>query len=94
MTNLHFMDNKEAPRCITDYLQANDITRQLVSPNINHRNASECVISTRKDPFITDLYTPDPIVPMHLWDYILPPCDYTLNMLCASRINPTLSIYH
>ena len=31
---------------------------------------------------------------MHLWDRLLPQCDYTLNMLRASRLHPTLSTYH
>ena len=40
MTILHFMDNKEAPCCVTYYLQANDIARQLIPPNINRRNTA------------------------------------------------------
>ena len=31
---------------------------------------------------------------MHLWDRLLPQCDYTLNMLRASRLHPSLSAYH
>ena len=43
---------------------------------------------------IARLCTIDPQFPMHLWDRLLPQCDYTLNMLRASRINPILSAYH
>ena len=90
MTSLHIMDN-EAPRSVTNYLDTHNIKHQLVSPHVHRCNAAERAISIWKDYFIARLCTTDPQFPMYLWDRILPQCDYTLNMMRASRLHPTLS---
>ncbi len=60
----------------------------------NHRvNAAERAIQTFKDAFIAALVTTDSDFPIQLWDRLTPQVMNTLNLLRASRINPTISAY-
>ena len=92
-TCLHILDN-EAPLCVTSYLNTKRITYQLVPLNVHRRNAAERAISTWKYPFVAVLCYNNPSFPMHLCDHLLPQCDYTLNTMRTSRLNPTLSAHH
>ena len=90
--NMHYLDN-EAPQCIKSYDTTNNITYQLVPPFSHRRNAAERAIRTWKNHFITGLCSVDPKFPMHLWDRLIPQSVITLNMLRASRRDPTISAY-
>ena len=66
---------------------------QLVPPHIHRRNASERAIHTFKNHFIAGLASTDPNFPLSNWCRLLPQAELTLNLLCASRLNPKLSAY-
>ena len=86
------MDN-QATKHIKKFLTENKCKLQLVEPH-NHRvNAAERAIQTWKDAFIAALATTDRDFPIQLWDRLTPQVMSTLNMLRASRVNPSISAY-
>jgi hypothetical protein len=89
---LNIMDN-QATKHIKMFLTKNDCKLQLVQPH-NHRvNAAEQAIQTFKDAFIAALATTDSNFPLQLWDQLTPQIQDTLNLLRASKIDPTKSAY-
>jgi hypothetical protein len=89
---LNIMDN-QATKHIKTFLTKNNCKLQLVEPH-NHRvNAAEQATQTFKDVFIAALATTDSNFPLQLWDQLTPQIQDTLNLLCASRIDPTKSAY-
>ena len=89
---LNVMDN-QATRQIKIFLTEEDCKLQLVEPH-NHRvNAAERAIQTFKDAFISALATTDRDFPLQLWDKLTPQVILTLNMMRASRIDPTKSAH-
>ena len=89
---LNVMDN-QATKHIKQFLTAEDCKLQLVEPH-NHRvNAAERAIQTFKDAFISALATTDKDFPLQLWDKLSPQVILTLNMMRASRIDPTKSAH-
>jgi hypothetical protein len=89
---LNVMDN-QATKYIKKFLTAHECKLQLVEPH-NHRvNAAERAIQTWKDAFISALATTDRDFPIQLWDRLTPQVMNTLNMLRASRIDPSISAY-
>jgi hypothetical protein len=56
-------------------------------------NAAKCAIRTYKDAFIAVLATTDKDFPIQLWDKLAPQVQDTLNLLRASRINLSISVY-
>jgi hypothetical protein len=70
-------------------MKTNGVNYQLVSPHLHCRNAAKRAISIFKDHFIAVLASIDGHWPMHLWCHLLLQCTMrTLNMLCASQLNP------
>jgi hypothetical protein len=60
----------------------------------NHRvNAAECAIQRFKDAFIAALAMTDSNFPLQLWDKLTPQVQDTLNMMHASRVDPTELAY-
>ena len=89
---LNIMDN-QATKYIKKFLTAENCALQLVEPH-NHRvNAAERAIQTFKNAFIAALATTDRDFPLQLWDRLTPQMMNCLNMLRASRIDPTKSAY-
>jgi hypothetical protein len=89
---LNVMDN-QATKHIKQFLTKNECKLQLVEPH-NHRvNAAERAIQTFKDAFIAALATTDSDFPLQLWDKITPQVQDTLNMMRASRVDPTKLAY-
>ncbi len=89
---LNVMDN-QATRYIKTFLTEQECELQLVEPH-NHRvNAAERAIQTFKDAFISALATTDKDFPLQLWDKLTPQVILTLNMMRASRIDPTKSAH-
>ena len=89
---LHLLDNE----CATDIKQAfvrHQVDFQRVPAHQHRRNAAERAIQTWKAHFISCLATTDPTFPLNAWDYLLPQCDITLNLLRSSRRQPRLSAY-
>jgi hypothetical protein len=89
---LIIMDN-QATRHITTFLTKNDCKLQLVEPHNHQVNAAEQAIQTFKDAFIGALATTDSNFPLQQWDRLTPQIQDTLNLLRASRIDPTKSAY-
>jgi hypothetical protein len=66
---------------------------QLVEPH-NHRvNAAEQAIQTFKDAFIAALAMTDTDFPLQLWDKLAPQVQDMLNLMHASRTDPTILTY-
>jgi hypothetical protein len=89
---LNIMDN-QATKHIKKYLSENDCKLQIVEPHNHQVNAAERAIQTFKAAFIAALATTDSDFPLQLWDRLTPQVQSTLNMLRASRIDPTKSAY-
>ena len=66
---------------------------QLVPPHLHRQNAAERAIQTFKNHFISGIVSTHKYFPLHLWCRLLPQATVTLNLLCPSRINPTLSAH-
>jgi hypothetical protein len=90
---LNVMDN-QATKYRKNFLTKEECKLQLVEPH-NHRvNAAERAIQTLKDAFIAALATTDRnSCLLQLWDKLTRQVINTLNMMCASCINPTISAY-
>ena len=89
---INIMDN-HATKHIKAFLAEQQCQLQLVEPHNHRLNAAERAIQTFKDAFIAALATTDSDFPLQLWDKITPQVQNTLNMMRASRINPTISAY-
>lgn len=86
------LDN-EASNAITKFLKSTDIKWQFVPPNEHRVNAAERAIQTFKNHFIAGLCSTDRDFPFQLWDKLLPQAQDSLNMLRASRCDPSKSAY-
>ncbi len=89
---INIMDN-QATKHITAFLTEQQCQLQLVEPHNHRLNAAERAIQTFKDAFIAALVTTDSNFPLQLWDKITPQVQNTLNMMRASCINQTISVY-
>ena len=88
---IHVMDNKCA-LLVKEYLiNSKKIQLLLVPPYMHRVNASEKVIDSYKNHFISGLDTFHPEFPLHLWWRSIPLASTTLNLLRPSRINSRLS---
>jgi hypothetical protein len=89
---LNIMDN-QATKYIKKILTKEECKLQLVKPH-NHRvNAAEQANQIFQDAFITALATTNSESPLKLWDRLTPQVLNCLNMMRASRINPTKLAY-
>jgi hypothetical protein len=89
---LHLLDN-ECSTNIKDAFRKHNVDFQRVPAHQHRRNAAERAIQTWKNHFIAGLASTDPSFPLSAWDYLLPQCDLTLNLLRSSRRQPKLSAY-
>jgi hypothetical protein len=90
----HWLDNNEAPRALKSYDTQQQVTYQLVPPDMHRRNAAERAIRTWKNHFTACLCSTDKEFPMHLWHHLINQATLTtLNLLRASRRNPKVSAY-
>ena len=90
------LDNKASKAYKKAIVTDNDITYQLVPPDLHWRNITEKSIqsSTFKDHLVAILLCGiDPSFPLHLWDHFLPQAEMTLNLLQPSNTTPTVSAY-
>ena len=90
--SLQRLDN-ECSQALKDFMTIENVDYQLVPPGVHRRNAAERAIRTFQNHFIAGLCSVDKDFPLHLWDQLLPQAEITLNLLCASRINPKLSAW-
>jgi hypothetical protein len=86
------MDN-QATKHIKKILTKNKCKLQVVEPHNHCINATKHAIQMFKAAFIAALTITDSDFPLQLWDRLTPQVEDTLNMLCASRIDPTKSAY-
>ncbi len=89
---LNRMDN-QATKHIKKFLTKNECKHQLVEAHNHQVNAEKRAIQTFKDAFIAALAMTYSNFPLQLWDKITPQVQDTLNMMRASRIDPTISAY-
>ena len=89
---LQRLDN-EASEALVAYLDAEQVYYQLTPAGIHRRNSAERAIRTFENQFIALLGGLDPNFPIKLWDKLIPQALITFNLLRASRLNPTLSVY-
>jgi hypothetical protein len=88
----HQLDNKVSAtfkQCIMD----NNMTYKLSPPGNHRRNQAEQVIQTFKSHFISILSGVDDKFPLSLWCYLFKPMEFTLNMLCQTKVAPNISAY-
>jgi hypothetical protein len=90
---VHWMDNKASMALKKMLVKKYDMNYQLVPPHIHRRNVAEWAIRTFKNHFIAGLCSTHPDFPLQLWDGLLPQAEITLNLLCVSRTQPSLSAY-
>ncbi len=64
-----------------------------MEPHNHHVNAAEHAVQMFKDAFIAALATTDSGFPLQFWNEITPQVQDTLNMMHASRVDPTRSAY-
>ncbi len=89
---MNVMDN-QATKHIKKFLTEKECDIQLVEPNIKRLNAAERAIQTWKDATISALATTDSDFPLQLWDKLTPQVQDCVNLMRASRIDPTKSAY-
>jgi hypothetical protein len=89
---LNVMDN-QATKYIKNFLTKEECKLQLPEPHNHKVNAAKQAIQTFKDAFIAALATTDRNFPLRLWDKLMMQVVNTLNMMCTSRIDPTISAY-
>jgi hypothetical protein len=85
--------DSQATKHIKKILTEQECKLQLVEPHNHQMNAAKSAIQTYKDAFIAALATIDREFPIQLWDKLAPQVEDTLNLLCATRINPAISAY-
>jgi hypothetical protein len=86
------MDN-QATKHIKQFLTKQDCRLQLVEPHNHGVNMAEQAIQTFKNAFIAALATTDSEFLLKLWEKSTPQVQDTLNLMCASRTNPTIFAY-
>jgi hypothetical protein len=64
--------DKDASAALNSFFTTNDVEYQLVSPHFHRRNASERAIHTFKEHFVAGLASVHPVLPLYLWDRLLP----------------------
>jgi hypothetical protein len=89
---LNVMDN-QASQVIKRFLTQNNCDLMLVESNNHCVNSAKRAIQTFKAHFISALATTDSKFPLQLWDRLTQQVETTLNMLCPSRLDPTMSAY-
>jgi hypothetical protein len=89
---LNEMDN-QATKHIKKILTKNNCKLKLGELHNHLVNAAECVIQTFKDAFIAALATTDSNFSLQLWDRLTLQIQNTLNLLRASRIDPSKPVY-
>ena len=89
---LNVIDNQES-KAIKTFITEEGGQCQFIEPGNHRANAAERAVQTFKDHFIAGLCTTDEKFPAQLWDYQLPQAQDTLNLLRASRKDPTTSAY-
>ena len=67
---------------------------RLVPEHVHWRNVEEREIRTQKNNFLSGISSVDNKSLIHFLDQILDQAHETLNILCPTRINPTLSAYN
>ena len=71
----------------------NDVTYQLVPPDMHWSNAAERCIWTFNNHLMSEPSSTDNRSPLHLWDRLIPQETITLNMLRPLRRNPKMSAH-
>jgi hypothetical protein len=89
---LHVLDNE----CSNDMKKASqkaNVEFQLVPRHTHRRNAAGRAVCMFKNHLCAGIATCDPNFPSQEWDRFLPQATITLNLLRASRLNPSLSAH-
>jgi hypothetical protein len=89
---MHILDNQCGPKQ-KQALESLGMEYQLVPPGTHRRNAAERAIRTFKDHFISTLCGTDEKCPIEIWDKLVPQAVITLNLMRASRIDPSKSAH-
>ena len=69
------------------------VTYQPVPPDLHRRNAAERAICTVKAHFLAILAGVAIDFPRHLWDFLMPQTELTLNLLRQSTANTDISAW-
>jgi hypothetical protein len=88
----HMLDNG-ALVAFKQYIRKQQIQFELVPPGNHGCNKAERAIQTFKAYFISILAGVDNKFPLSLWCHLLEPTELTLNLLCQSKVAPTISAF-
>ena len=83
----------QATKHFKQFLTKKECKLQLVELHNHRANAAERVIQTFKDAITAALAMTDMDFPLQLWDKLAPQVHNTLNLMHASRTNPTILAY-
>ncbi len=89
---LHILDN-ECSAEMKATITLNKMKLHLVPPHDHRCNLAKKAIQTFKDHFVAILCGVDNAFLLHLWDWLFPQAEHTLNMLRPSLMTPTISVY-
>ena len=89
---MEVMDN-QATKHINTFLTKKECEIQLVEPHKKRLKAYGQAIQTWKDTFIGALANTDADFPLQLWDWLTQQVQDCLNLIRASRVNPTITVY-
>ena len=89
---LHICNN-ECPSVFKKFLELKQVNLQKVPPYDHWTNPAESAINTFKSHFIAGLANLPPSFPLHLWDWLVPHAELSLNLLQDSNTHPHLSAY-
>ena len=87
---MHVLDN-EYSEVLKEYMEEENETFQLMPPHLHRQKAAYRAIKTFKNHFISGIVSTHKYFPIHLWCRLFTPAIVTLNLLCPSIKNPTLS---
>ena len=88
----HILDNKISKE-YKKAIKRNNMTYQLVPPDVHRQNIAKKAISIFKDHLIVNLCSVHESFPLHLWDQLLPQVDLTLNLLRQANAAPKVSAH-
>jgi hypothetical protein len=85
------LDTKASEAYIAAITNKWNCTYQLVPPDMHRCSMAELAIGTFKAHFLSILAGVDPNFPKNRWDLLLPQAELTLNLLCQSHANLSVS---
>ncbi len=91
--NSNALTTKQESHTLQEHIMVEGINYQLALSNLHCCNTTKGPYALFKNHFIASLCSTDKNFPVHLWDWLLPQAELSLNLLQGSLINPNLSAW-